>query len=415
MRIGEFAAKYGVSRDTVRFYINNGLLIPEDSGAQYQFGERECRDMETILRLKEWSFSLKEIREYMSVLRVSTMVEPESIQDIQDFFDHKKAKLEESIESLRKICDNIDAESKRLLQRDMPQRKKTGVPLQALPLLMCPYCGGDLTLEMAALDSRYVYQGTLRCDCGYQVQVENGIVKTGNLYTAPYDSPDLKRSLYRNVSENFVTYLQRCKDLALRELQQDANQKKIILEGHCNGYFFLYDHLKLLNRDNIYIITDKYPEVLEIYKRNIEFLNLNLNILYIADASIRYPLKYHCVDILIDFMGDNEHSLYFQNFYLQDMAPYLASDSMVLGAALSYSPNAKSLTALHRKYPEGSCYGYNKNLLEQYYRRAGYKCDIQPIGVILESSDQYSFECHQKGEKLYMDYFNARKNPGKKE
>ncbi|MCD8125363.1 MAG: hypothetical protein LUE23_10130 [Lachnospiraceae bacterium] len=151
------------------------------------------------------------------------------------------------------------------------------------------------------------------------------------------------------------------------------------------------------------------------YKRIIYFVILNINILYFADASIRYPLKHHCVDILVDFMGDNEHSLYFRNFYLQDMAPYLAPDSMVLGAALSYSPNAKSLTGLRRKYPEGSCYGYNKYLLEQYYRRAGYKRDIQPIGIILESSDQYSFECHQNGEKLYMDYFTARKSPGKKE
>lgn len=30
MKIGEFAAQFHVKRDNVRFYITNGLLIPDD-------------------------------------------------------------------------------------------------------------------------------------------------------------------------------------------------------------------------------------------------------------------------------------------------------------------------------------------------------------------------------------------------
>lgn len=310
--------------------------------------------METILRLKGLCFSLKEIAEYLSVLRVSTMVEPESIQDVVDFMDHKK-----------------------------------------------------LELKQASLDSHYIYDGALVCSCGYQVQIEDGIIRTGNLYTAPYDKPDLKRGLYRNIGENFITYLQKCNDFTLRELLRAGNGGRVILEGHCNGYFFLYNHFQELDPGNIYIITDKYPEILEMYKRNIECLDLNLDIVYIADASVHYPLRHGCVDILVNYMGDNEHSLYFRSSYLADIKPYLSDEAEVIGSVLGYSPDAKSLEALRRKYPEGDRLGYRRDLWNKIYAQEGYRRESSLAGAIMKSTGLYSFECHQDGEALYMEYFLA--------
>lgn len=45
MKIGEFAKQFGVPKDTVRFYIKNNLLIPNDQGAQYEFTDREVQAM----------------------------------------------------------------------------------------------------------------------------------------------------------------------------------------------------------------------------------------------------------------------------------------------------------------------------------------------------------------------------------
>ena len=55
MKIGEFAKKYGVTKNTVRYYIEHGLLVPE-SGLQYQFGKQEEEDMELILKMKTQFF-----------------------------------------------------------------------------------------------------------------------------------------------------------------------------------------------------------------------------------------------------------------------------------------------------------------------------------------------------------------------
>ena len=407
MKIGEFAAQFNVTRDTVRFYITNGLLIPDDQGAQYNFTQRECQDMETILRMKEQQFSLKEIREYLSILRVSTMVEPESIQGVIDLLDHKKAELDSQAEQLRAISESIDSDIQTLLTQDSPKRKRSGVPLRALSLLACPYCSKALELKQATLNSRYVYSGILHCDCGYQISIENGIVKTGNLYTAPYDKPDLKRGLYRNVSDEFIVFLQRCNDFALREMKQTDLTGKVVMEGHCNGYFFLYNHLKELSGDCIYIIQDKYPEMVEMYKRNIERLGLELDILYVADASTHFPLKAQCVDLLLDFMGDNEHSLYFKSFYMDDIKQYLSPEARVIGASMGFHTGAKSLDALRVKYPEGDWTGYCKDKWDELYTRAGFRRESFPVGVLLDSYAQYSFECHQQGEEYFFEYFSA--------
>lgn len=407
MRIGEFANQFSVSKDTVRFYVNKGLLIPNGQGAQYVFSQRECQDMQTILKMKDQQFSLQEIREYLAIWRVSNMVEPESIQAVVDLLDGKKAELEQEAEKLRQLSESIDQDIQTILSHESGRQRRTGVPLRALPLLACPYCGGGLELKRASLNSRYIHSGLLHCTCGYKVYIENGIIKTGNLYTAPYDKPDLTRGLYRNVSEGFVTYLQRCSDFAIQELNRIGLNGKVVMEGHCNGYFFLYNHFRELQGNCIYVIQDKYPEMVEMYKRNIERLDLDLDILYIADASTSFPLKANCVDILIDFMGDNEHSLYFHNFYITDVKKYLVQKAEVIGAVLGYHDGSKSLTALKGKYPEGDASGYCKDQWDMLYAQEDFHRESYIAGVMTESCNQYSFECHRKGEELFLEYFRA--------
>lgn len=61
MKIGELSKRTGVSRDTIRYYVNRGILLPETNRAQYNFTERELHDLQIILRMKQQQFNLKEI------------------------------------------------------------------------------------------------------------------------------------------------------------------------------------------------------------------------------------------------------------------------------------------------------------------------------------------------------------------
>ena len=408
MKIGNFAFRYNVSRDTVRHYVKIGLLIPDDSGAQLHFGERECRDMETILRMKAQHFSLVEIRRYLDICRVSTMVEPESIQDIITLFTQKKNELELQAKSMLDTCASLEREVQGLAGRLEPTGIRSGVPLSALSLLACPCCGQALELDNASLSQNYIHRGDLFCRCGYQARIEDGIVLTGHLYTGSHDSPDLRRGLYRDVSDDFVTYMQRCTDFALRTLSGMDLHRRVVLENHVNGYFFLYNNLSRMEPDCTYIIVDKYPELLQMYKRNIERLGLRLNILYIADAGIDLPLRRGVADVLISFMGGNEHSLYFRSPYIRDMKPFLSPKAIVVGTSLGFHRGSQSLARLRAKYPEGDCNGFVYEDFTELYRAEGYSADRQPVGVMRKTANRYSFECHVDGEELIMSHFLAR-------
>jgi DNA-binding transcriptional MerR regulator len=62
MQIGAFVREMGTTADTVRYYMELSLLGPELEGNRYCFGERERRDFQAIVQLKQWGFAVKEIQ-----------------------------------------------------------------------------------------------------------------------------------------------------------------------------------------------------------------------------------------------------------------------------------------------------------------------------------------------------------------
>ena len=113
MKIGEFARKYNVSKNTVRYYVEHGLLIPE-SGLQYQFGKQEEEDMEMILRMKAQFFSLKEIATMLSICHTSNMIEPYTIQDCISILEQKRVELDQQINERKKAIGQIAEDIKKL-------------------------------------------------------------------------------------------------------------------------------------------------------------------------------------------------------------------------------------------------------------------------------------------------------------
>ena len=58
MRIGEFAQKHNTTHDTIRHYLDMGLLITEKKGGHYRFDESDSWDLENIIELKSMGFFL---------------------------------------------------------------------------------------------------------------------------------------------------------------------------------------------------------------------------------------------------------------------------------------------------------------------------------------------------------------------
>ena len=90
MKIGEFARVCNVTKDTVRYYVNIGLLIPKMQGSQMSFEEREYADFNYIQKLKGMRFNIKEIRAFLYLRRMSNMIEPATIDECVKLLEDKK-------------------------------------------------------------------------------------------------------------------------------------------------------------------------------------------------------------------------------------------------------------------------------------------------------------------------------------
>lgn len=409
MKIGEFAAHCNASKDTVRYYVNIGLLLPKVNKSQLNFTERECEDFAFIQKLKEMQFNIKEIKAFLLLRRMSNMIEPTTIEQYTALLVQKKEHLIDNIGMLQKSIERIDRELSAVLLRGTKAAQQMGVPLRALQLLVCPRCGCQLKIENAEIASKYVYNGHLYCACGYEAGIENGIVKTGNLYTGGYDSPDMNRKLYREIGESWAIHAQHASDWMMEEIEKESWTDRIILEANINGFFFIYNNLSKLPKDCIYILVDKYAELLEFYKGCIETLEQELDILYIADASMDYPLKPGCVDLLISFFGENEHSLYHKHSYIQDAGRYLKNEVRIIGTAQGLPAGAQSRQNLLKRYPEGMERMLDADNMRGDYERSGYEIEMTKVGTVFRTNDYHMYHCLVDGEPLSIYHYKARR------
>ena len=51
MRIGAFSEQFSLSPETIRYYVNKGLLCPMIKNDRYDFKENDIDDMQLLLRL----------------------------------------------------------------------------------------------------------------------------------------------------------------------------------------------------------------------------------------------------------------------------------------------------------------------------------------------------------------------------
>ena len=406
MRIGALAKKYSLSIDTIRYYISIGLLIPEKSGAQFEFSAKEEEILSFIQHLKTLHFKLNEIRYIIDLKRTSNWVEPATRQAYVQLLREKDSELSSELLALQYAQKLLDKEI-REYSVSAVNWDDSGVPIRALPLLSCPRCGRQLSIRSGVFAYKYVKSGELTCDCGYSAAIHDGIVDTGTVYTGSHDSPDLHRNLYHTFKVDFVRMYQLCCDKITKRLSTGEFAGKVFFENYINGYFYLYNHLNDLPRDALYIVADKYPEMLLMYKEMISSLGLDLDILYIADKDPDYPLRPGCVDVAIDFFSTSEHDFYFPEPYCRHIDPFLGPDSCVIGTIMTLPSGVRSRRFYHEKYPEGTPEVMNFPRLESAYRELGWRVCSEEVGSVLETQNKYSFACHLNGEKMSFVYYEA--------
>jgi len=100
MKIGAFAAKFGIKQVTIRYYVKKGLLNPIKKRTYYEYNQTCVEDMEKILRLKRMNFTLDEIAMYLAYLRLNHSRTFSSKREIMDLLKRKLKSVVTSINEL---------------------------------------------------------------------------------------------------------------------------------------------------------------------------------------------------------------------------------------------------------------------------------------------------------------------------
>lgn len=409
MKIGELSRQTGVSIPAIRYYVSLGLLVPARDSYQYYFNEEDRRALLFIVRLKNWGFQLDEIHRILSLKRFAVGVEPEERVDYLKLLFSRYHGLQREIEILQKRMDEIKEEIENEKKQDF-QIRQTGLPLRAIPLLCCPHCHSGFQLGNVSMDSRYIFDGSLFCPCGYRAAIKNGILYSEDGRVHEHDKADTGRSLYRECPSGLVSLVQKSYNWMGKRLRKlELTEDKVLMETHLNSFFFFYNNLDLLAAGSLCIVHDKFPEIVELYKGYIDQMGLDLNIVYLtSDSSL--PIREGSVDLLLDYNSTNEHGIFSREYYLDKMRRYLKPEANVVGTYFYFEPRSRSLQNLIASYPENHPDNYTLNYFKDALKCGGYRLlEEERIGVTCDSGPGLTFIFHEKEEKLFLNSFVLKK------
>ncbi|NQK92921.1 MerR family transcriptional regulator [Streptococcus suis] len=97
MKTGQVMQQFGIKRDTLRFYIEQGLLQPQLIDGKYYWNKEEINNLENILGLRQLGLSVK------AIIR------------IKELHDTKCGSLEQLKENKQVILDEIADRKKQIL------------------------------------------------------------------------------------------------------------------------------------------------------------------------------------------------------------------------------------------------------------------------------------------------------------
>jgi DNA-binding transcriptional MerR regulator len=105
--IGEMAREFAVSLRTLRFYEDRGLLQPRRHGASRFYSPVDRRRLQTILKGKQFGFTLTEIKDLIAVRQTGA-----DEADIEETLGYQQ--IVDQIRHLERQRDEIDAAIGRL-------------------------------------------------------------------------------------------------------------------------------------------------------------------------------------------------------------------------------------------------------------------------------------------------------------
>lgn len=405
MRIGKFAEYNNVTKDTIRHYMDMGLIIPEKISGKYYFNERCQKNLEQVLALKSMDFSLNDIKNIFRIQLLGKYTDYEKDDYYQKLFQDKLKTVEEEISYYTNVKGRLNEE----IQKIALTRKKTdnliGINIECLEMFTCLKCNSDLILYNARVDNNQIIDGKLRCKCGEEYIIKDSILITDNDIVSDYD--DTKYSIsdfINNTDTGFINNLYKGIESWHQKISWSDFSNKIILELGTGYGFVLRNILDDLSDDIIYIAVDHDISKQKYLKKMLESANCSKNILFLCCNFSHIPIKNESVDILFDITGTSNYSFNDTRFLLEVIDRYVKRDAYLMGAYILFE-NFSERSTIHKTYRKNFMID---NIINGIHDLGYRKITEDYIYDYIKKADKYE-NYLTKGERVYLyTYYGKR-------
>jgi DNA-binding transcriptional MerR regulator/ubiquinone/menaquinone biosynthesis C-methylase UbiE len=402
MRIGNFGKVNELSIDTIRHYMDLGLIMPEKQGGHYFFDDRCQNDLKLILEFKGMGFSLTEIKMIFLYKDFGKITDYEEDTYYQSLFLEKYEKLEQEIKSLVEMKDKLKRKLDHLSTKSIGSSSLMGIDFRVLDLLKCLKCGEQLTLQDGSISRNQVMEGKLSCECGVEYLIESGILRVGKPYKSITGMVPLKNNITEYIQETDLMYLENInKGLhwSKRKLAQVDLHNKVILELGSGVGFFLRNIYQELPEDCLYIAVDHNLERHQYLKSLLEKTGSKRKFLFICADFLNIPIRNHSVDVVIDHTGTSNYSFQHEAFLLREVDSLVKRDGYLLGSYLAFK-NFSHKSRIEVQYRDNFTVGK----IKQYINELKYKTLEDKVNEPIDKGGRYE-DFFVPGEEIFTYLF----------
>ena len=399
MRIGEFSEKHKITHDTVRHYINMGLLIPKKDGHHFRFDFSHDEDIEEIIRLKKLDFSLNEIQRILNLKRVAGKNSKEYRDYYKEFLEDKKKQIIQLEKRYGHVKSELEDKILDLETRGKNQETKLGININSLEILHCPSCEKILKISDGIIENNMIIKARISCSCSYRASIRDGTYIGSTCEDSSLKRKEIpsKLDFLEHSSNDFINFFYDGMSEMMHQIQEKNISPTYVLElENCSGTF-LMQHIEKLHRDTTYIVVNNDKSRLDKLKTSLELHSKHENFIFICEEYDRLPLKSNSIDMAIDHWMTKDYFISHRGFLMDKIHKHLKVQGLLIG---SYP----YLRSLHSDSPlaESKEQGYFEvDFLSREFKSLGFEEDTHLLLGPLVDENPYNPDL--KDKRLYSN------------